>query len=249
MGKRLRPQRRGKGTFAYSAPSHKYKANVRFRKLDELEELNVIGASVMEFIDDPGRSSLLMMLKLDNGEKLMLIAPEGIQVGDRVEIGAGAGVSLGNVLPLSSIPDGAPVFNLELAPGDGGKFVRASGTSATVVSREGANVIIKLPSKRMLTFGAQCRAQLGVVAGGGALEKPLMTAGKSHYKHHAQNRTWPYVRGVAMNAVAHPHGGKQHHVGKGTAVSRNAPPGQKVGHIAARSTGRRKGKKIMNEQE
>ena len=78
------------------------------------------------------------------------------------------------------------------------------------------------------------------MCGGGRLEKPLMKAGTNFYKKHAQNRKWPVNRGVHMSAYTHPFGGKQHHKGRGSATSRNAPPGRKVGHIAARSTGRKK---------
>jgi large subunit ribosomal protein L2 len=87
-----------------------------------------------------------------------------------------------------------------------------------------------------------CRAQIGVISGGGRLEKPLMKAGNSHYKFHAVNRRWPHNRGVKMSAYNHPFGGKQHHKGKSSCTSRGAPPGRKVGHIAARSTGRKKAK-------
>jgi large subunit ribosomal protein L2 len=76
----------------------------------------------------------------------------------------------------------------------------------------------------------------------------MLTAGRNHYKMHAMNRTWPNVRGVAMNAVSHPFGGSQHHPGKPTTTSRNAPPGRKVGHLAARSTGRRKALKNTNDK-
>jgi len=85
------------------------------------------------------------------------------------------------------------------------------------------------------------RATIGVIAGGGRLEKPLLKAGAAYWKWSAKSYWWPRVRGLAMNPVSHPHGGGRH-VGRPTTVSRNAPPGRKVGHIAARRTGRRKGK-------
>ena len=132
------------------------------------------------------------------------------------------------------------IFNIELAPGDGGKLVRAPGSYATIISREKDKVYIKLPSKQTLVLLGNCRAQIGVVCGGGRLEKPLLKAGNNFYKKHAQNRKWPVNRGVHMSAYTHPFGGKQHHKGRGSATSKNAPPGRKVGHIAARSTGRKK---------
>ena len=97
-----------------------------------------------------------------------------------------------------------------------------------------------LPSRHTISLSNECRAQLGVVAGGGIKEQVIVKAGKSHYMMHTLNRMWPHNRGVKMNPVDHPFGGKQHHKGKSSMTSRNAPPGRKVGHIAASRTGRRK---------
>ena len=104
---------------------------------------------------------------------------------------------------------------------------------------------MKLPSKKTKIVSGDCRVQLGIISGGGRLEKPLLKAGAAHYKMRARHRIWPKVRGVHMAAYNHPHGGKQHHAGKPTTVSRGASPGSKVGHVGARSTGRRKGKKLI----
>ena len=104
------------------------------------------------------------------------------------------------------------------------------------------SVSISTPSRATLILNNECRAQLGVISGGGRLEKPLMKAGNQAYKKLARHRYWPTNRGVHQSAYTHPHGGKQHHVGKSTVVARSAPPGSKVGHIAAKSTGRRKSK-------
>ena len=110
-------------------------------------------------------------------------------------------------------------------------------------------VYVKLPSKATVVLSNECRAQLGVIAGGGRLEKPMLKAGNNHYKKKAQNRLWPVVRGVHQAAYSHPHGGKQHHAGKPTTVARSASPGSKVGHIAARQTGRRKGKRTASAEK
>ncbi len=240
MGKLLIQQRRGKGSPAYKRPSHRYFTRITYRNYDDKERTGVLNGEVTNFIDDPARTCILMQVKLETGEKLFLPAPEGIKIGDSFQQGNDAGVAFGNVLPLGKIPDGIPIYNIESHPGNGGIFVRAAGSSAFVVSHDANTVTVLLPSKKTKKLGASCRAQVGVICGGGRLEKPMMKAGANHYKKHAQNRTWPNVRGVAMNAVAHPYGGSQHHAGKPTTTSRNAPPGRKVGHIAARSTGRRK---------
>jgi len=238
MGKPLRSQRRGKGSPSYRRPSHRFKADVMFRGYDALERDGVIGGEVIDFVDDPGRSALLMNVKTSDGQQRMLIAPEGIELGAKVHFGTKAAVAPGNVLPLMLIPDGTPVYNIESSMGDGGKFVRSAGTSAFIVAHKESYVLVRLPSKQVKAIDQRCRAQIGVVSGGGMLERPMMTAGKAHYKMHAKNMTWPHVRGVAMNAVSHPFGGGQHHAGKPTTVGRGAPPGRKVGHLAARTVGR-----------
>lgn len=240
MGKLLKQQRRGKGSVAYKAPSHRYKAELQFRKFDESEKAGSMRGQILDFVDDPSRGAILMQVLFADGTRNAMLAPEGAYKGQEIQSGDGAKLGLGNCVPLSKVPEGASIYNIEMAPGDGGKLVRAPGSYGTLISREKDMVFVKLPSKHTLHLMGSCRAQLGVVCGGGRLEKPLMKAGTSFYKKHAQNRKWPVNRGVHMSAYTHPFGGKQHHKGRGSATSRNAPPGRKVGHIAARSTGRKK---------
>lgn len=246
MGKRLKQQRRGKGSPAYRAFKTHFKADLQYRTYDDVEKTGVLRGKIVEFVDDRAHQSLLMKVIYENNEECFLLAPEGAVVGDYIEAGAQASLAIGNVLPLYRIPDGAYIFNIENRPGDRGKMVKTPGSYATIVSREGNNVYVKLPSRTTIVLSSECRAQLGVNAGGGRLEKPLMKAGNAFYKYKPLNRLWPRNRGVKMSVYCHPHGGKQHHVGKSTTVSRGAPPGAKVGHIAARMTGR---KKAVKEEE
>ena len=240
MGKLLKQQRRGKGSVSYRAPSHRYKNELAYLRYDDLERSGARRGQVVDFIDDPARGAILMDVLFEDGIKNAFLAPEGAFLGQEIFTGSKAKMGVGNVLPLSRLPDGAPVYNIEMAPGDGGKLVRTAGSYASVVSHEKGFVYVKMPSKHTLILQETCRATLGVVCGGGRLEMPLMKAGTNFYKKHAQNRKWPVNRGVHMSAYTHPFGGKQHHKGRGSATSRNAPPGRKVGHIAARSTGRKK---------
>ncbi|MDE1797958.1 MAG: 50S ribosomal protein L2 [Candidatus Micrarchaeota archaeon] len=240
MGKLLHQQRRGKGSVSYKAPNHRYKAEIQYRLLVKIEKEGMIRGAVSELIDDPGHQTGLMSVHFTNGEDVFLPAPEGIAIGDEVYSGVNAPLTRGSCLPLGKMPDGAYVFNLERAPGDGGKLARAPGSYAVITSREKNIVYVKMPSRQTLELQATCRAQLGIACGGGRLEKPLLKAGANFYKKHAQNRKWPVNRGVHMAAYNHPFGGKQHHKGRGSATSRGAPPGRKVGHIAASSVGRRK---------
>ncbi|MDE1768619.1 MAG: 50S ribosomal protein L2 [Candidatus Micrarchaeota archaeon] len=237
MGKRLKMQRRGKGSNAYRKPPNTFKADVTFRG-KQIEGRSY--AEVVRFVDDPGHTGPLMVVKYDDFTENTLLAPEGIKIGDRIEEGKQASVTLGSILPLRSIPDGMLVYNIEMRPGDGGKVARVAGSYATIKSHIGDTVSVFLPSKKSVDLSGECRAEIGAVAGGGINAQPLMKAGKAHYIWHATNAKWPKNRGVKSNPVDHPFGGKQHHKGKSSMTSRNAPPGRKVGHIAARRVGRRK---------
>lgn len=152
------------------------------------------------------------------------------------------------MVPLEKAPDSSAVFNLELMPNDGGKIARTSGAFATVLSHDEDSglVSVRLASKRVIKLDPHCRATIGVASGGGRTEKPLVKAGHGKWKWKARNKHWPKVRGSAMSAYDHPYGGRS--FGTPTPVARTAPPGQKVGHIAASRTGRRRGK-IKEEDE
>ena len=194
---------------------------------------------VLDLIHAPGRNCPLAKVDFD-GDVIEMIASEGMQVGQEVKLGSGAPVYSGNTLPLSGIPEGTPVYNVEGRPGDGGKFVRTAGTSATMVSR-GKKVVILMPSGEFKTLDPNCRATVGIVAGGGQKEKPFGKAGAKYHAYKSKAKAHFKVRGVAMNPVDHPHGGGSHqHVGKPSTVSRNAPPGRKVGHLSPKKRIKRK---------
>lgn len=242
MPKRLRQQRAGKGTPTFRAPSFRYRYKSKYRIFDELEKKGKVEGKVVDLINDPARSAPLMLIKYKTGDKTFLPAPYGIKVGDVVEAGVNASIKTGNVLPLKNIPAGTQVYNIELVPGDGGKLVRASGSSARVVSHEEDKVIIRLPSKEFKELNSNCRATIGFVAGFGRKEKPIVKAGKNYYIKKARGKYWPRVSAVAMNVVSHPFGGKRRATqsSKKKIASRTAPPGKKVGTIAARRSGRKK---------
>jgi len=155
---------------------------------------------------------------------------------------------------VNVLPEGTIVSNCEGKTGDRGSFARASGTSAVIIghSDDGAKTRVRLPSGSRRTIPGYCRAMIGVVAGGGRMDKPMCKAGNAYHKHKAKRRgNWPRVRAVAMNPVDHPHGGgNQQHIGHPSTVSRFAPHGQKVGLIAARRTGLiRGGQRTIKEEK
>jgi len=235
MGKRLIQQRRGRTQSKFNSPSHRFRGEVKYTQ----ENKKNTGV-VEDIIHDPGRTAPLAKIKTD-GKKQLMIAPEGMRVGDQIKFAENKKeLKMGNISNVGLIPEGTPIYNIELAPGDGGKLVRAAGSNASVVSHEKNKTVIQLPSKSFKTLNSECRATIGVVAGGGRKDKPFLKAGKKHYAFRARGKQYPIVRGVAMNAVAHPHGGGGHqHVGKPYTVNRGASPGRKVGSIAAKRTGRK----------
>jgi large subunit ribosomal protein L2 len=165
------------------------------------------------------------------GTEYLLIAPDGLHVGQKVVVG-GNEVSRGNVVALGDLPEGTLVYNLELHPGDGGKLCRAAGATAVVVS-QGDSTLVQLPSGSFRAIDPRCRASVGVVAGAGQGDKPIMKAGKKWHVYRSRAKRPFKVSGVAMNVVSHPHGGGSHqHVGRPSTVPYNAPPGRKVGRLS-----------------
>jgi len=241
MGKRLIIQRRGRGTPTYKSASHRFRGKIAYRSYDDLEKEGCLKSKVKEIIHDPGRTAPVALVKFENGEKSLILAPEGIQIADEVACGISAPISPGNSLPLAEIPEGTPLYNLEKHPGDGGRFVRSSGTYASLITHDVGKAIVELPSGELKAFNPRCRATIGVVAGGGRKEKPFLKAGNRYHALKAKGKKNVSVRGVAMNAVDHPHGGgNRQHPGKPTTISRHAPAGRKVGSIAASRTGKRR---------
>ena len=233
MGKNLIQQRRGKGTGRFRAKS--------FAGAGEASIKNKQSYTVLDLIHCPAHSAPLARVKYDDNTMGLIIAAEGVYVGKQYPMTAEAPIAYGNILPLKAIPEGTPVFSIENKPGDGGKFVKASGGSAKLVARTDNAVTIKLPSKRTKAFHPECKAIIGIVAGGGRTEKPMLKAGKKHHASKARNKYYPIVSGSAMNAVAHPFGNKRSlRKSKAKPTSKNAPPGRKVGAIGAKRTGRKR---------
>jgi len=232
MGKRIIPRRRGRG-HRYKAADNRFKGEARHPRSKSSS------GKVLELMHDPGRTAPVAKVEDQDGTYTM-IAHDGMHVGQDIASGHGAEIDMGNTSYIGSIPEGTKIYNIEMKPGDGGKLARAAGGAATIISH-GKQTTIRLPSKAQKKLDNMCRATVGEVAGSGRSEKPIAKAGKNFYRNRARPKIWPKVRGVAMNAVDHPHGsGRKQTVGVQSTVSRTAPPGRKVGHIAAKRTGGKK---------
>ena len=243
MGKRILVQRRGRGSLTFMAATHRRVAPARYQGLSGIDIMNKsLKGQVLDLVHDPGRGTPLAYIELETGERYHTLAVEGLREGQIIEVGGKASISTGNILPIGVIPEGTIICNIELLPGDGGKLVRSSGAYATVLSHTPERTLISLPSGKTRYINDRCLATIGVVAASGRTEKPFIKAGNKFHWMKAKGHKYPRVRGRAMIAALHPFGSGRKSAKKPSTVSRNAPPGAKVGQIAAKRTGRKKRK-------
>ncbi|MBI2667562.1 50S ribosomal protein L2 [Candidatus Woesearchaeota archaeon] len=233
MGKRLITQRRGKGTFAYKSHSHRYKG-----KITNLVNKETLKGEIFDVIKCPGHTAPLAKVIYENGQQVLIPAPANIRIKDKISIGDNVEINTGNTLPLKNIPEGTLIYNIESRVGKP-SFCRSAGSFARVVSKSPNEVVIKFPSKKEKSLNPECRATIGIAAGGGKRDKPFVKAGRRWHAMHAKSKLYPRTSGVAMNAYDHPFGsGRGRHVGKSKIPPRNAPPGRNIGLLHARKTGR-----------
>ena len=188
----------GKITARHRGGGHKR----RYRVIDFKRQKDGMAATVKTIERDPNRTCNIALVEYEDGEKHYILAPVGLKVDAKVYSGPEAEPRVGNCLPLSRIPLGLEVHNIEMNPGQGGKMVRTAGGSARVAARDGQWAHLILPSGEMRVVQAACRATIGQV---GNAEHQGVRWGKAGRKRHLGRR--PHVRGSAMNPVAHPMGG------------------------------------------
>merc|ERR1712196_286692 len=251
MGRVIRTQRKGRGSI-FTANTSKRKGPCKLRKLDYAERHGFIKGVVKEIAHDSGRGAPVAVVHFRDSYKYKvnkerMVAAEGMYTGQFIYCGKKAQLTVGNVLPVSEMPEGTVICNLEHVAGNGGKIARASGDYCTIMTQDpdAGKTRIKLPSGARKTVSNKCRAMVGIIAGGGRIDKPMLKAGTAFHKYkNGKRNEWPVVRGVCMNPVEHPFGGGNHqHIGKPATVRRDKAHGRKVGLIAARRTGRLTGGK------
>lgn len=240
MGKRIKVQRRGRGSKTFQASTHKRVAPAKYPNPQREKLKTVINGQVQQLMHDPGRGCPLALIELEDGETYYSVIPEGVVEGQNVEMGAQAPVRIGNVIPIGSIPEGITVCNVELQPGDGGRLARSSGSYATITSHTPEGTVLKMPSGKTRYVNDLCLATVGVISGAGRTEKPFLKAGTKFHLMKAKGQKYPRTRGRAMIAAVHPFGGGRRGGRKVTTVSHRAPPGKKVGLIGARRAGHKK---------
>ncbi len=174
----------------------------KYRLIDFKRDKFDIPATVVSVEYDPNRSAFIALLQYEDGEKRYILQPAGLKVGDTVVAGVNADIKTGNALPLTSIPVGTVVHNIELYPGRGGQLARAAGNSAQLMAKEGVYALLRLPSGELRNVPASCMATIGQV---GNVDHENVKIGKAGRKRHMGWR--PTVRGSVMNPCDHPHGG------------------------------------------
>ena len=171
---------------------------IDFKRNDKLG----MSATVARLEYDPNRSAFIALVEYEDGEKRYILAPNGLKAGDKIVAGPEADIIAGNALPLSNIPVGTVIHNIELYPGKGAQLVRSAGVSAQLMAKEGAMATVRLPSGEFRRVRLNCMATIGQV---GNIDHANVHIGKAGRKRHMGIR--PTVRGSVMNPVDHPHGG------------------------------------------
>jgi len=214
-----------------------------YRIIDFKRRKDGIPAKVVAIEYDPNRTANIALLHYTDGEKAYILAPVGLTVGTTLMNGAEAEVRVGNCLPLSSIPVGSNIHNIELYPGKGGQLVRAAGNAAQLMAKEGKYATLRMPSGEMRMVPVECRATIGQV---GNIEHELVNVGKAGRTRNKGFR--PTVRGSVMNPNDHPHGGGE---GK-TGIGRPGPVtpwGKPALGLKTRKSNKRSNKLIVRRRD
>jgi len=231
MGKRIITQARGKGSFTYRVKRRAFVYRIKYPN-----ELKGEG-TVLQLLNSPAHSAPLARIKYEKGT-FYIPAFKGMTEGQKISFD-GKEVKEGNIMRLGDLPVKTFVYNIESQPGDGGIFIKTAGSFATITRNNGNEIMIMMPSKKEKTFHPDCRATVGIIAGAGRLEKPILKAGKQHHIKKARGKLWPRTSAVKMNVVDHPFGSGRGKRIKSKIAKRNAPHGRRVGLLRPRRTGKR----------
>jgi len=229
MAKRIVSQARGHGSSVYRVRRKAFRFKVKYPSRLSGE------GTVIKLVNSPAHTSPLAKVGYKEGVFYMPAFKQMIE-GQKVNFD-GKDVNDGNILELGNIPVKTYVYNIESRPGDGGVFIRTAGSSGVVSKVVGEEVYVLMPSKKEKSFHKKCRAVIGIIAGAGRLEKPIVRAGKNYHIKKARGKLWPRTSAVKMNVIDHPFGSGRGKNPKSKIAKRNAPPGRRVGHLRPRQTG------------
>ncbi len=229
MGKRIITQARGKGSHTYRVKKQAFKYKLKYPRNLEGE------GTVIKLLDSAAHSAPLAKIKAGD-QTFYMPAFKMMVEGQKIKFG-GDKVEYGTITELKNIPIKTKIYNIESRPKDGGVFIKTGGNSAMVGKVIGNDVFVIMPSKKEKKFNGNCRAIIGVVAGAGRLDKPVIKAGKKFHMKKSKSKLWPRTSAVKMNAIDHPFGSGRAKNPKSKIAKRNAPPGRKVGLLRPRRTG------------
>lgn len=235
MGKRIIMQRRGRGGNTYRASKRAYVYKIQV-------PANLTGeGKVVSLFNSKAHSAPLAKIQYTKDKKVdYFFIPAAKNMYEGQVLSFDGKIENGNVVRVKDVDPKTPIYCIESRPGDGGKFMKTGGSSAMINRVVGESVFVMLPSKKEKKLNGNCRAIVGVVAGHGRLDKPVVKAGKKYYMKKAKSKLWPRTSACKMNAIDHPFGSGRGKVPKPRIAKRNSAPGQKVGLIRPKRTGKRK---------
>ena len=242
MGKRIIQQRRGKGSSTYRAHSFRFKGKLSYNTYNKDQKVT---AEIIDLLHSKGHSAPLMKVRYEDKKEALLPAFEGACVGQKIEVNQkdklDSKACVGSSYLIKNLAEGTNIYNIELKPGDSGRLVKSGGSFAKIVTQMKSFTKIKLPSKKEKLINNNCRCFVGIVAGGGRLEKPFLKAGAKALEKSKKNKLYPNISGVAMSAYDHPFGSSRSlRKGRPTIAPKNAPAGRKVGMVKPKNTGKKK---------
>jgi len=232
MGKRIIVQARGKGSHTYRVSKKAFRFKLQYPKTLEGE------GTVVKLFNSAAHSAPLAKIKYNKGFFYMP-AFKGMAEEQKIKF-KGNEIKEGNILELKDIPVKIKIYNIESRPRDGGIFIKSAGNSATINKITEKNVFVLMPSKKERKFNLNCRAIIGVTAGAGRLDKPVIKAGKKYHIKKSKSKLWPRTSAVKMNVIDHPFGSGRAKNPKSKIAKRNAPPGKRIGLLRPKRTGKRK---------
>jgi large subunit ribosomal protein L2 len=232
MGKRIIQQARGHGSSTYRVKRKAF--NIKLKYPPQLKG----EGTVVKLLNSSGHTAPLAKIKY--GEEVFYIpAFNKMFEGQKLDFGSKK-IEGGNILELKDIPIKTKIYSIESRPRDGGTFIKTGGSSAVINRIVEDDIFVLMPSKKEKKFSGNCRAIIGVIAGGGRMDKPVVKAGKQYHIKRSKGKLWPRTSAVKMNAIDHPFGSGRAKNPKSKIAKRNAPPGRKVGLLRPKRTGRKK---------
>jgi large subunit ribosomal protein L2 len=232
MGKRIIQQARGKGSSTYRVSKKAFKYQIKMPK-------KLIGeGEVIKLVNSRAHTCPLAKVKYQEGT-FYIPAFKGMIEGQKISF-EGKQKEDGAIRELKEFPVKTKIYNIESKPFDGGKFIKSGGSYATVTRVVGEKIFVLMPSKKEKPFNSNCRAVMGTVAGSGRLDKPVLKAGKKYHIKKTKSKLWPRTSALKMNAIDHPFGSGRGKNPKSKIAKRNSAPGQKVGLLSPRRTGKKK---------